>query len=140
MADELFDFKWRYKSSLNSTRAVLLKYVQNRNLHPTQSKTETILNALTAYYMLPALKSSGNCSQETLELVRMDSLRALMEQFKYLCAVQGVDVKQMVALFLGETVYVPQPDFPKEDEPLVETWDLSGMMVEREIYDEAANS
>lgn len=140
MGDELFDFKWRYKSSSNSALAALLRYVQNRDLHPTRTKTETILNALTAYYMLPALKSSGSCSKETLELAAMDSLRGLMEQFKYLCALQGVDVRQMFALFLGETIYSPQQDLAEEDEPLTETWDLSGMMVEREIYDEAANS
>ena len=70
------DFQWRYQIPLNSSLGMLLDYIQNRDLHPSLSKTEMILQALSAYYM-PLAYSLKEEQPEKIQQIAYDSVLAL---------------------------------------------------------------
>lgn len=104
MSEKKKDFEWRYQPSKGSDKAIMLTYIQKLELHPSQDKTALIVNALTSFYMPLALLSQGNEDSTHLELVTIDCLRALVNQFNYLCTALQID-PQRVGNFWNSVPY-----------------------------------
>lgn len=85
------DFNWRYQPPLDSDQAVLLSYIQDRELHPDANTREMILRAISAYYMPLALLNEGNKTAAQLQQIGIDSVFALLRQVDCLCAALGLD-------------------------------------------------
>ena len=135
------DFEWRYQPPVGSDRAKLLAYIQNRDIHPSQDKTATILTALTAYYMPLALYSDGSCSRERLELVLLDSARSLAEHFKYTCAALNVDPARASSVLCGGLPISGSDSSPQSDDDAAglddfdpQLWNLAGMTTDSETF------
>ncbi|BAY34611.1 hypothetical protein NIES2107_65160 [Nostoc carneum NIES-2107] len=130
------DFKWRYQPPLNSDKAKMLAYIQNRELHPSQDKTAMIVTALNAYYLPLALYGEGSCSRETLELILLDSVSAIANHLKYMCAVLEIDPVRVSDVLCG-VFQIPlssttnQSKFAVKDEDLndfdFKDWNLAGI-------------
>ena len=86
------DFTWRYQPPFDSNKARMLSYIQNKDLHPFQDKTVMIMNALNAYYMALALYGEGNHSREDLELIFLDSVKAIAHHLQYVSLAIKVDI------------------------------------------------
>ena len=148
MANRKKDFEWRYQPPVDSDKAKLLTYIQNRKLHPNQDKTEMIMSALTSYYMPVALHGEGNCSRETLELLLLDSAIAFANQLKYLCAALNVD-QGRVGSVLCSAFQISDPNYSQlkaSDAALNENlddlddfdpqaWNLSGIATDSESFE-----
>lgn len=85
------DFNWRYQPPVDSDQAVLLSYIQDRELHPDANTREMILRAISAYYMPLALLNEGNKTAAQLQQIGIESVFALLRQVDYLCAALGLD-------------------------------------------------
>ncbi|MBE9224715.1 hypothetical protein IQ264_04435 [Phormidium sp. LEGE 05292] len=148
MANRKKDLTWRYQPSVDSDKAKLLSYIQNQKLHPNQDKTAMIINALTSYYMPVALHSEGSYSQETLELLLLDSAMAFANQLKYLCAVLNVEPMR-VGSVLCSAFPISNPDYKQAkvsdaarneivdelDDFDPQAWNLSGITTDSETFE-----
>ncbi|MGL5923969.1 hypothetical protein [Chroococcidiopsis sp.] len=85
------DFYWRYQPPLDSDHAVLLSYIQDRELHPDANTREMILRAISAYYMPLALSNEGSKTAAQIEQIGIDSIFALLRQVDRICAALGLD-------------------------------------------------
>jgi hypothetical protein len=143
MGERKKDFEWRYQPPNGSDKAIMLTYIQNRELHPSQDKTALIVNALTSFYMPLALLSQGNEDSTHLELVTMDCLRALVNQFNYLCAVLRIEPQRVGGFWSGVQHQITPPSSASE----VETgndeiedfdpneWNLAGITTDSETFE-----
>lgn len=96
------DFKWRYQTSVNSDMGKMLAYLQNQTLHPSQSKTAMIMAALTTFYMPLALYNEGDRNRESLELVLLNSVKAIANHLKFTCVVLNIDTARIANIFYHE--------------------------------------
>lgn len=143
MGERKKDFMWRYQPPDGSDKAKMLTYIQNRDLHPSQDKTAMIINALTAYYMPLALISQGNEDSDRLELVTMDCLRALANQFNHLCAALSIAPQRMGGIMSGVPISSNLPsqsddgdssDLSNEDfDP--DEWNLAGITTDSQTFE-----
>lgn len=143
MGERKKDFMWRYQPPDGSDKAKMLAYIQNRDLHPCQDKTAMIINAITAYYMPLALMSQGNEDSDRLELVTMDCLRALANQFNYLCATLSIDPQRVGGMMSGVPISsnlssqsddgdssdLSNEDFDPDD------WNLAGITTDSQTFE-----
>ena len=84
------NFRWRYQPLSNSNYDTLLSYVDNKEIHPSVSKKEMILNALSAYYM-PLAYSAAEKPPEILQQIAYDSVLALQRQIDRLVSQYQLD-------------------------------------------------
>ncbi|NJL81521.1 MAG: hypothetical protein HC836_49880 [Richelia sp. RM2_1_2] len=147
------DFLWRYQPPLNSDRAKMLSYIQNGNLHPFQDKTLMIITALNAYYMALALYNEGSHSHETLELIFLDSVKAIANHLQcvsiaikvdseavanVLCSVFGVletRNSQLKKSLNNSTELLPSDTHKQTDDSNLQAWNLAGMTTDSETFD-----
>ncbi|NJM23894.1 MAG: hypothetical protein HC907_37535 [Richelia sp. SM1_7_0] len=147
------DFLWRYQPPLNSDRAKMLSYIQNGNLHPFQDKTLMIITALNAYYMALALYNEGSHSHETLELIFLDSVKAIANHLQYVSIAIKVDLcsvtNVLCTVFGGletrntqqekssnfSTELPPSDQNEKLDDSNLQAWNLAGMTTDSETFD-----
>jgi hypothetical protein len=108
------DFKWRYQTSLNSDKGKMLDYLQNQDLHPSQSQTAMIMTALIAYYMPLVLYNEGDRSRETLELVLLDSVKAIANHLKFTCVALNVDTTRIVDVLCNELGGIGSKNFSQK--------------------------
>ena len=146
------DFTWRYQTAFDSDRATMLSYIQNESLHPFQNKTVMIMTALNAYYTALALYSEGSYSRETLELIFLDSVKAIANHLQYVSIAIKVDERAVTdvlcTVFGGLETRKPQKDTPSNfdinlptpniNEQLedynLQAWNLAGMTTDSEIF------
>ena len=147
------DFTWRYQTAFDSDRAKMLTYIQNESLHPFQNKTVMIMTALNAYYMALALYSEGSYSRETLELIFLDSVKAIANHLKYVSIAIKVDSQSVTdvlcTVFGGLETRKPQKDTPSNfdinlptpnineqlEDSNLQAWNLAGMTTDSETFD-----
>ena len=147
------DFTWRYQPPLNSDKAKMLSYIQNEKLHPFQNKTVMIMTALNAYYMALALYSEGSYSRETLELIFLDSVKAIANHLQYVSIAIKVDSQAVTdvlcTVFGGLETRKPQKDTPSNfdinlptpnineqlEDSNLQAWNLAGMTTDSETFD-----
>ncbi|MEB3220397.1 MAG: hypothetical protein VKN72_29765 [Nostocales cyanobacterium 94392] len=147
------DFLWRYQPPLNSDRAKMLSYIQNEKLHPFQDKTVMIITALNAYYMALALYSEDSHSHETLELIFLDSVKAIANHLQYVSIAIKVDSSSVGNVLstvfgglensnkasekpLNSNIELPPSDVHKEmDDFDLKVWNLAGMTTDSEVFD-----
>ncbi len=140
MGERKKDFMWRYQPPDGSDKAKMLAYIQNRDLHPSQDKTAMIINALTAYYMPLALMSQGNEDSDRLELVTMDCLRALANQFNYLCAALSI-APQRVSGMMSRVPNLPSQSDDGDSSDLSnddfdpDEWNLAGITTDSQTFE-----
>ncbi len=147
------DFEWRYQPPLNSDKAKMLSYIQNKSLHPFQDKTMMIMTALKAYYMPLALYSEGSCSRENLELIFLDGVNAIANHLMYVCTAIKIDpiiVGNVLSSAFGglrtsnsqlEKQLIPNSPSPLPDaqdslddfDP--QMWNLAGITTDSETFD-----
>lgn len=147
------DFTWRYQPPLNSDKAKMLSYIQNGNLHPFEDKTVMIITALNAYYMALALYSEGSYSHETLELIFLDSVKAIANHLQ--CVSISIKVNPeavanvLFSVFgglenrnkqsekpLNYSIELPTSEIHKEiDDFDLQVWNLAGMTTDSETFD-----
>jgi hypothetical protein len=147
------DFTWRYQPPFNSDKAKMLSYIQNEKLHPFQNKTAMIMTALNVYYMALALYSEGSHSHETLELIFLDSVKAIANHLQYVSIAIKVDsynVSNVLSTVFGElenskkpsekplnsSIELPPSDIYKVmDDFDLQVWNLAGMTTDSEVYE-----
>jgi len=147
------DFTWRYQTPVDSDRATMLSYIQNESLHPFQNKTVMIMTALNAYYTALALYNEGSYSRETLELIFLDSVKAIANHLKYvsiaikvderavtdvLCTVfGGLDTRktQQEKPFDYSTELPPPDQNDESSDSNLQAWNLAGMTTDSETFD-----
>ena len=147
------DFLWRYQPRINSDKAKMLSYIQNQSLHPFQDKTVMIITALNAYYMALALYSESSYSHETLELIFLDSVKAIAHHLQYvsiaikvdLCSVTnvlctvfgGLETRntQQEKLLNSSTQLPPSDQNEKLDDSNLQVWNLAGITTDSETFD-----
>ena len=147
------DFLWRYQPPLNSDKAKMLSYIQNQSLHPFEDKTMMIITALNAYYMALALYGEGSHSHETLELIFLDSVKAIAHHLQYvsiaikvdLCSVTnvlctvfgGLETRntQQEKLLNSSTQLPPSDQNEKLDDSNLQVWNLAGITTDSETFD-----
>lgn len=83
MAEKIKDFRWRYQRPLDSRLGILLDYIQTMELHPTITKNEMIIKALSAYY-LPKAHSVAGQSPEKIQEIAYESVLALQSEIERL--------------------------------------------------------
>lgn len=143
MGERKKDFMWRYQPPDGSDKAKMLTYIQNRDLHPSQDKTAMIINALTAYYMPLALISQGNEDSDRLELVTMDCLRALANQFNYLCAALSIDPQRVGGMMSGVPISSNLPSQSDDGDSRTranedfdpDEWNLAGITTDSQTFE-----
>ena len=131
----------------------MLSYIQNENLHPFQDKTVMIINALNAYYMALALYSEGSYSHETLELIFLDSVKAIANHLQcvsiaikvnpeavtnVLCTVFGglENSNKQSEKSLNSSIELPTSSIDEEfDDSNLKVWNLAGMTTDSETFD-----
>jgi hypothetical protein len=143
MGERKKDFEWRYQPAEGSDNAKMLTYIQSLELHPSQDKTAMIVSALTSFYMPLALLSHSNEDSTHLKLVTMDCLKAIVYQFKYICAVKQIE-PQSVACFWSDISYqitmlsnsgsVEISDNENDNFDLND-WNLTGITTDSEIFE-----
>lgn len=135
------DFEWRYQPSESSLIADVLSYIQNRNLHPSQTKTEMLLKALTAFYTSETLLVKEN-SPESLLAVK-NALRVLFDQFMRGCAEWKIDPASIGGSALTSISSFSRAQFEadslaeteiEEDDLDATEWNLSGMTLHDKVY------
>ena len=147
------DFTWRYQPPLNSDKAKMLSYIQNEKLHPFQNKTVMIMTALNAYYMALALYGEGNHSRETLELIFLDSVKAIANHLQYVSIaikVEPSSVGNVLSTVFGglessnkpsekplnSNLELPLSDIHREmDDFELKVWNLAGMTTDSEVFE-----
>ncbi|NJN13819.1 MAG: hypothetical protein HC836_43200 [Richelia sp. RM2_1_2] len=147
------DFLWRYQPRINSDKAKMLSYIQNQSLHPFQDKTTMIITALNAYYMALALYNEGSHSHEPLELIFLDSVKAIANHLQcvsisikvnpeavanVLCTVFGglENSNKQSEKPLNYCIELPTSDIHKEiDDFDLQAWNLVGMTTDSETFD-----
>lgn len=147
------DFTWRYQPPLDSDRATMLSYIQNQRLHPFQNKTVMIMTALNAYYMALALYSEGSYSRENLELIFLDSVKAIANHLQYVRIAIKVDsqaVTDVLCTVFGgletrktqkdtpfnSSTELPPPDRNEESsDSNLQAWNLAGITTDSETFD-----
>ncbi len=147
------DFLWRYQPPLNSDKAKMLSYIQNGSLHPFQNKTMMIMTALNAYYMALALYGESSHSHETLELIFLDSVKAIANHLQYVSIAIKVDSSSvgnvLSTVFEGletsnkpsekpsnSSIELAPSDTHKEiDDFDLQAWNLAGMTTDSETFD-----
>ncbi|MGB3640182.1 MAG: hypothetical protein WBA39_21790 [Rivularia sp. (in: cyanobacteria)] len=147
------DFTWRYQTAFDSDRATMLSYIQNESLHPFQNKTVMIMTALNVYYMALALYSEGSYSRETLELIFLDSVKAIANHLQYVSIAIKVDehavTDVLCTVFGGLETRKPQKDTPSNfdinlptpnideqfEDSSLQAWNLAGMTTDSETFD-----
>lgn len=92
MASKQTDFKWRYQALLNSHISKVLEYINDPNLHPTISKNEMIVQALSAYYLPIAYQElePGKLSIEQINSMGYESIFALQNQSRKIALQLGL--------------------------------------------------
>lgn len=143
MGEKKKDFEWRYQPSDCSDKAIMLTYIQNGELHPSQDKTTLIVNALTSFYMPLALLSQGNKDSTYLEMVTMDCLRALVNQFNYLCAVLQIEPQRVGSFWSSVPHQMTSPSYAGKEEigdDEIEDfdpndWNLAGITTDSETFE-----
>lgn len=143
------DFLWRYQPPYDSDRAKMLSYIQSQSLHPFEDKTAMIMTALNAYYMALALYSEGSYSRETLELIFLDSVKAIANHLQcvsisikvnpeavanVLCTVFGglEDSNKQSEKPLNYSIELPPSDIDDFDP---QVWNLAGITTDSETFD-----
>ncbi|MEA5599429.1 hypothetical protein [Rivularia sp. UHCC 0363] len=147
------DFLWRYQPSLNSDKAKMLSYIQNQSLHPFQDKTVMIITALNAYYMALALYNEGSHSHETLELIFLDSVKAIAHHLQYVSIAIKVDLCSVTNVLctvfggletrntqlkksLNSSIELPTSNIDEEfDDSNLKVWNLAGITTDSETFD-----
>ncbi len=147
------DFLWRYQTAFDSDRAKMLSYIQNESLHPFQNKTVMIMTALNAYYMALALYSAGSYSRETLELIFLDSVKAIANHLQYVSIAIKIDPQAVTDVLctvfggletrktqheksLKYSTGLPSSDQNEESSHSnLQAWNLAGMTTDSETFD-----
>ncbi|NJO64552.1 MAG: hypothetical protein HC836_42350 [Richelia sp. RM2_1_2] len=144
---------WRSQPPLNSDKAKMLSYIQNEKLHPFQDKTAMIITALNAYYMALALYGEGSHSHETLELIFLDSVKAIANHLQ--CVSISIKVDEhavtdvLCTVFGGLETRKTQKDTPLNfdislptlnideqfEDSNLQAWNLAGMTTDSETFD-----
>jgi hypothetical protein len=143
MGEKKKDFEWRYQPTEGSDKAIMLTYIQNRELHPSQDKTVLIVNALTSFYMPLALLSKGSEDSTHLELVTMDCLRAIVNQFNYLCAVLEIEPQRVAGFWSSVPHQMTSPSYAGKveigDDEIEDfdpnDWNLAGITTDNETFE-----
>ncbi|MEM7557174.1 MAG: hypothetical protein AAF378_24420 [Cyanobacteria bacterium P01_A01_bin.84] len=146
------DFTWRYQPPLDSDRATMLSYIQNQRLHPFQNKTVMIMTALNAYYIALALYSEGSYSRETLELIFLDSVKAIANHLQFVSIAIKVDehaVTDVLCTVFGglektniqkdatsnySTELSPPDRNEESSDSNLQAWNLAGMTTDSETF------
>ena len=109
------DFRWRYQPPSNSSAAVLLSYIQEHELHPTVSRREMIMNALTAYY-LPLAYSVFGRDREKLERAAYDSIFALLRQIDRLITELDLE-RSKLSIYAANLIHTPSENLQTNQIP-----------------------
>lgn len=137
-------FEWCYQPLEDSLIANVLSYIQNRDLHPSQTKKDLMLKAVCAFYTAQALSGQEN-SPEILLAVK-DSLHTLFDQFIRMCAEWKIDPASVGGTGLTNVAISPSAyqsklsDSEGEDEEMevddfeTEQWNASGMSFHQKTY------
>ncbi|MBV6625453.1 MAG: hypothetical protein KI793_21415 [Rivularia sp. (in: Bacteria)] len=146
------DFTWRYQTAFDSDRAKMLSYIQNESLHPFQNKTVMIMTALNAYYIALALYSEGSYSRETLELIFLDSVKAIANHLQFVSIAIKVDehaVTDVLCTVFGglektniqkdatsnySTELSPPDRNEESSDSNLQAWNLAGMTTDSETF------
>lgn len=133
------DFEWRYQPTEQSVIADVLCYIQNRDLHPSQTKTEMMLKALTAFYTSDALSGKDNRPEHLLAV--KNALHILFQQLMRACAEWQIDPSAIVGSAFNSVSSFPKQQSEEsasyedsEAESNVMSWNLSGMSLHEKTY------
>lgn len=106
MEGKIKDFRWRYQIPLDSALGMLFDYIQNRELHPTSSTKEIMVQALSGYYM-PIAHSVANQSPEKVKQIAYDSVLSLQRQIDRLVSEFELDRNIVGSYSLEEAKKAP---------------------------------
>lgn len=111
------------------------------------------MTALNAYYMALALYSAGSYSRETLELIFLDSVKAIANHLQYVSIAIKVDERAVTDVLctvfegletrktqhensLNSSTELPPSDHNEESSDLnLQAWNLAGMTTDSETFD-----
>jgi hypothetical protein len=84
-------FNWRYDPPLNSSRALVLKYLDDRHNSSGQTKSELMMNALVPHYLTLAQSIYEPVSQSQLKRTARNCITALKIQIQRIKEEVGLD-------------------------------------------------
>lgn len=111
------------------------------------------MTALNAYYMALALYSEGSYSRETLELIFLDSVKAIANHLQYVSIAIKIDPQAVTDVLctvfggletrktqheksLNYSTQLPPSDHNEESSDLnLQAWNLAGMTTDSETFD-----
>lgn len=119
MEAKIKDFRWRYQRPLDSRLGILLDYIQRMELHPTITKNEMIIKALSAYYM-PKAHLVAAQSPEKIQEIAYESVLALQTEIERLVCEFELDRSK---LGIGSDVVKPNVNKREKKESQLEVFE-----------------